>query len=108
MRATVALTPLGWGTLAGAVVLYAAGFALGYPEPVVLATGGLFALAAALAWTAPKPRLEVRREVTPIKVPRGDAAVAVLTVTNLGCVLLGLRARDRIGAAEHTIDLPRV
>jgi uncharacterized protein (DUF58 family) len=103
------LTPLGWGTLAGCVLLYAAGFALGYPEPVVLATGGLLALLTALAWTAPKPRLEVHREVTPLKVPRGEAAVAVLSVTNLGRQgLSGLRAQDRIGASEHTIDLPRL
>ncbi|MFI7131901.1 DUF58 domain-containing protein [Nonomuraea sp. NPDC050153] len=108
-RLTAVLTPLGWGTLAGSLALYAAGFALGYPEPVVLATGGLLALAAALAWTAPRPRLEVRREVTPLKVPRGDAAVAVLNVTNLGRRgLSGLRAQDRIGAAEHTVDLPRL
>ncbi|MFG1706730.1 DUF58 domain-containing protein [Nonomuraea sp. M3C6] len=103
------LTPLGWGTLAGSLVLYAAGFALGYPEPVVLATGGLLAVAAALAWTAPKPRLEVHREVTPLKVPRGDAAVAVLNVSNLGRRgLSGLRAQDRISTSEHTIDLPRL
>lgn len=103
------LTPLGWGTLAGSVLLYGIGFALGYPEPVVLATGGLLALAAALAWTAPKPKLEVRREVTPLKVPRGDAAVAVLQVTNHGkWALSGLRARDRFGTAEHTVDLPRL
>ncbi|MGP4104421.1 DUF58 domain-containing protein [Nonomuraea sp. KM90] len=108
-RLTAVLTPLGRGTLAGAVVLYAAGFALGYPEPVVLATGALLALATALAWTAPRPRLEVHREVTPLKVPRGDAAVAVLNVTNLGRRgLSGLRAQDRIGASEHTIDLPRL
>ncbi|WP_188187472.1 DUF58 domain-containing protein [Nonomuraea sp. SYSU D8015] len=103
------LTPLGWGTLAGSLVLYAAGFALGYPEPVVLATGGLLALAGAIVWTAPKPRLEVHREVTPLKVPRGDAAVAVLSVTNLGRRgLSGLRAQDRIGEARHTVDLPRL
>ncbi|TDE33433.1 hypothetical protein E1295_38215 [Nonomuraea mesophila] len=103
------LTPLGWGTLAGSVLLYAAGFALGCPEPVVLATGGLLALGSALAWTAPKPRLEVHREVTPLKVARGDAAVAVLSVTNLGRRgLSGLRAQDRIGASEHTVDLPRL
>ncbi|WP_228010401.1 DUF58 domain-containing protein [Nonomuraea phyllanthi] len=108
-RLTAVLTPLGWGTLAGSAVLYAAGFALGYPEPVVLATGGLLALALSLAWTAPKPRLEVRREVTPLKVPRGEAAVAVLNVTNLGRrALSGLRAQDRIGASEHTVDLPRL
>ncbi|NRQ38373.1 DUF58 domain-containing protein [Nonomuraea sp. NN258] len=102
------LTPLGWGTLAGSVLLYAAGFALGYPEPVVLATGGLLALAAALAWTAPRPRLEVRREVTPLKVARGEAAVAVLHVRNLGRGMSGLRAEDRIGGSAHAIDLPRL
>ncbi|MFG1943081.1 DUF58 domain-containing protein [Nonomuraea sp. NPDC048826] len=102
------LTPLGRGTLVGSVLLYAAGFALGYPEPVVLATGGLIALAAALAWTAPRPKLEVRREVTPGKVPRGDAAVAVLHVRNLGGRRTGLRARDRIGGADHTVDVPRL
>lgn len=103
------LTPLGWGTLAGSLILYAVGFILGYPEPVVLATGGLLALACALAWTAPKPKLEVHREVTPLKVPRGDAAVAVLQVTNHGkWALSGLRARDRFGATEHTVDLPRL
>ncbi|SEK92426.1 DUF58 domain-containing protein [Nonomuraea pusilla] len=102
------LTPLGWGTLAASAALYAAGFLLGYPEPVVLATGGLLALAAALAWTAPAPKLEVGREVTPLKVPRGDAAVAVLTVRNLGRGLSGLRAEDRIGEARHLVDLPRL
>ncbi|MEU7852401.1 DUF58 domain-containing protein [Nonomuraea sp. NPDC049141] len=103
------LTPLGWGTLAGSAILYAAGFGLGYPEPVVLATGGLLALTAALAWTAPSPKLEVHREVTPLKVARGDAAVAVLHVRNLGRRgLSGLRAQDRIGTAEHTVDLPRL
>ncbi|MEU6998553.1 DUF58 domain-containing protein [Nonomuraea sp. NPDC046570] len=103
------LTPLGWGTLAGSLVLYATGFALGYPEPVVLATGGLLALATALAWTAPRPKLEVHRQVTPLKVPRGEAAVAVLQVRNLGGLALsGLRARDRFGGTEHTVDVPRL
>jgi uncharacterized protein (DUF58 family) len=103
------LTPLGWGTLAGSLVLYAVAYVLGYSEPAVLASGGLLALACALAWTAPRPKLEVRREVTPLKVPRGDAAVAVLQVRNLGgWALSGLRARDRFGAGEQTVDLPRL
>ncbi|NUR88351.1 MAG: DUF58 domain-containing protein [Nonomuraea sp.] len=109
MRLTALFTPLGWGTLAGCALLYAAGFALGYPEPVVLATGGVLALAAALAWTAPAPDLEVRREVTPLKVPRGEAAVAVLNVVNRGRRgLSGLRVQDRVGTSEHLIDLPRL
>ncbi|MER6582266.1 DUF58 domain-containing protein [Nonomuraea sp. NPDC001023] len=109
MRLTALFTPLGWVTLAGSAALYAAGFALGYPEPVVLATGGVLALAAALAWTAPAPDLEVRREVTPLKVPRGEAAVAVLNVVNRGRrSLSGLRVQDRVGASEHLIGLPRL
>ncbi|WP_157245775.1 DUF58 domain-containing protein [Nonomuraea typhae] len=103
------LTPLGWGTLAGSILLYTAGFLLGYTEPVILATGGLLALGAAMAWTAPKPRLEVSRELTPLKVPREEAAVAVLNVRNLGrWALNGVRAHDRIDAADHTVDLPRL
>ncbi|MFI9590327.1 DUF58 domain-containing protein [Nonomuraea sp. NPDC052265] len=109
MRLTALFTPLGWATLAGSAALYAAGFAFGYPEPVVLATGGVLALAAALAWTAPAPDLEVRREVTPLKVPRGEAAVAVLNVVNRGRRgLSGLRVQDRVGASEHLIGLPRL
>ncbi|GGS71007.1 DUF58 domain-containing protein [Nonomuraea spiralis] len=109
MRLTELFTPLGWATLAGSAALYAAGFALGYPEPVVLATGGVLALAAALAWTASAPDLEVRREVTPLKVPRGEAAVAVLNVVNRGRRgLSGLRVQDRIGHSEHLIGLPRL
>ncbi|MFI7463273.1 DUF58 domain-containing protein [Nonomuraea sp. NPDC049646] len=109
MRLTALFTPLGWATLAGSAALYAAGFALGYPEPVVLATGGVLALAAALAWTAPAPDLAVRREVTPLKVPRGEAAVAVLHVVNRGRRgLSGLRVQDRVGTSEHLIALPRL
>ncbi|GAA5086523.1 uncharacterized protein (DUF58 family) [Thermocatellispora tengchongensis] len=103
------LTPLGWGTMAVSLALYAAGFLLGYPELAVLATGGALALASAFLWTAPKASLEVSREVTPLKVPRGDAAVAVLHVRNTGrWALSGLRARDRFGETEQSVDVPRL
>jgi uncharacterized protein (DUF58 family) len=103
------LTPLGWGTTAASVLLYTAGSLLGYPELAVLATGGVLALSTALLWTAPRVRLDVHREITPLKVPRGDAAVAVLYVANRGrWGLSGLRARDRFGGAEQTVDIPRL
>ncbi|MCW2876867.1 MAG: hypothetical protein JWQ95_967 [Sphaerisporangium sp.] len=93
----------------GSVVLYALAFGLGYPEPVVLASGGVIGLIGALLWTLPQARLEIRREVTPLKVARGEAAVAVLHVHNQGRRgLAGLRARDRVGAADHTVDVPRL
>ncbi|MEV6980575.1 DUF58 domain-containing protein [Sphaerisporangium sp. NPDC051017] len=107
-RATGAvLTRAGKGVLAGSVLLYAAAFALGYRETVVLASGGVIGLIVALLWTLPRARLDVGREVTPLKVSRGDAAVAVLRVHNQGRLApAGLRARDRVGAAEHVVELP--
>ena len=65
------LTRLGWGIAAASVALYAAGALLGYPEAVVLAAGGVLAVVTALLWTLPRPRLTVRREITPVKVARG-------------------------------------
>ncbi|MDF5752336.1 DUF58 domain-containing protein [Spongiactinospora sp. TRM90649] len=103
------LTPLGWGTAGAAVLLYAAALPLGYAEPAVLACGAALALAGALCWTAPRARLAVHREITPLKVPRGDAAVAVLHIANEGRrTLSGLRARDRFGGAEQSVDVPRI
>ncbi|MBB5630606.1 DUF58 domain-containing protein [Sphaerisporangium krabiense] len=94
--------------LGAAVLLYAVGaFALGYPELVVMAAGGVIALIGALLWTLPRARLSVGREVTPLKVSRGEAAMAVLTVRNQGRLpLAGLRARDRAGASERVVELP--
>ncbi|GII83208.1 hypothetical protein Ssi03_11980 [Sphaerisporangium siamense] len=94
--------------MGGAVLLYVVGaFVLGYPELVVMAAGGVIALIGALLWTLPRARLSVGREVTPLKVSRGEAAVAVLTVRNHGRLpLAGLRARDRVGASERVVGLP--
>ncbi|MEV7969355.1 DUF58 domain-containing protein [Sphaerisporangium sp. NPDC088356] len=103
------LTRWGGGVLVGSIVLYAVAFVLGYPEPVVLASGGVVGLIGALLWTLPQAKLEVRREVTPLKVSRGEAAVAVLHVHNQGrWGLTGLRARDRVGAADQVVDMPRL
>ncbi|MFB4309105.1 DUF58 domain-containing protein [Actinomadura sp. GTD37] len=102
------LTPLGWGTAAGCVPLYAAGWWLGYPEPATLAAAGLAAVAGALLWTLPKPRLDVRREIAPAKVQRGEPAVGVLHVVNRGRPVRGLSARDAAGAADVAVDVPRL
>ncbi|MFD0684629.1 DUF58 domain-containing protein [Actinomadura fibrosa] len=102
------LTPLGWGTAAVSAALYAAGWWLGYPEPAVLAVAGLAAVAAAALWTLPRPRLEVRREIAPAKVGRGEPAVGVLTVTNAGRGVRGVTARDAAGSAEVAVDVPRL
>ncbi|GGQ41610.1 uncharacterized protein (DUF58 family) [Actinomadura coerulea] len=102
------LTPLGWGTAAGSVPLYAAGWWLGYPEPAALAVAGLAAVGAAALWTLPRPRLEVRREIAPERVARGEPAVGVLHVTNKGRGVRGLSAEDAAGSAPVAVDVPRL
>ncbi|MFA1538989.1 DUF58 domain-containing protein [Actinomadura monticuli] len=102
------LTPLGWGTAAVSAPLYAAAWWLGYPEPAVLAVAGLAAVAGALLWTLPRPRLDVRREIAPTKVERGEPAVAVLHVANEGRAVRGLSARDAAGATDVAVDIPRL
>jgi uncharacterized protein (DUF58 family) len=101
------LTRLGWGIVAASAVLYATGASLGYPEPVVFAVGGLLAVVAAALWTLPRPRLTVSREISPLKVQRGEDATGVLRVTNTGRMRrAGLRAHDGCGAGEIDVEVP--
>jgi uncharacterized protein (DUF58 family) len=103
------LTPLGWGIAAGSVPLYAAGAWLGYREPAVLAVAGLLAVGIAVLWTLPRPRLTVHREITPLRVARGEPAVADLHVTNAGrSIRAGLTAQDAAGSTTVTVDIPRL
>ncbi|MER7546628.1 DUF58 domain-containing protein [Actinomadura sp.] len=102
------LTPLGWGTAAASAALYAAGWWLGYPEPAALAVAGLAAVAGALLWTLPGPRLDVGREIAPAKVARGEPAVGVLHVANRGRAVRGLSARDAAGPADVAVGIPRL
>ncbi|TDC64503.1 DUF58 domain-containing protein [Actinomadura sp. GC306] len=102
------LTPLGWGTAAASVLLYAAGWRLGYPEPAMFGVAGLAAVAGAVLWTLPQVRLDVRREVAPAKVARGEPAVGVLHVTNRGRGARGVRARDAAGPGAVEVDIPRL
>ncbi|MFI0407490.1 DUF58 domain-containing protein [Actinomadura sp. 3N508] len=102
------LTPLGWGTAAVSAPLYAAGWWLGYPEPAMLAVAGLAAVGAAALWTLPQPKLDVRREIAPLKVERGEPAVGVLHVTNKGRGTRGLSAHDAAGSTSVAVDVPRL
>jgi uncharacterized protein (DUF58 family) len=102
------LTPLGWGTAAVSAALFAAGWWLGYPEPAMLGVAGLAAVAAAVLWTLPSPKLAVRRDIAPVRVARGEPAVGVLHVTNEGRAVRGLSARDAAGSADVAVDVPRL
>jgi uncharacterized protein (DUF58 family) len=94
---------------AGAVVLYVAGWLLGYPELCLAgAATALAVLASAVFLTAPV-RLTVRREIAPARIARGEAAVGVLYVTNAGrrasraCI-----ATDRCGGRALPFSVPRL
>ncbi|XRQ13675.1 DUF58 domain-containing protein [Actinomadura welshii] len=102
------LTPLGWGTAAASALLYAAGWWLGYPEPAVFGAAGLAAVAGAVLWTLPQVRLDVRREIAPVKVERGEPAVGVLHVTNRGRGARGVSAQDGTGTGSVAVDVPRL
>lgn len=104
----IPLTPLGWGVTGASVLLYGAGWALGYVEPTVLAVAGVGAVIGALVWTAPGPRLELRREIAPLKVERGRPAVGVLHVGHAGRgVRAGLTATDTVGGRPVAVPLRR-
>lgn len=78
------LTRTGWGVLAAGTGLLLAGLLLGLPVLRLLAGAVVGALALGAVQARRAPRLEVRRDVYPEQVPRGDAAVARLSVRNVG------------------------
>ena len=89
------------------LALYAAGWWLGYPEPVVLGFACLLAVAVAVLWTLPRPRLSVQRGVAPRKVVRGERAQATVSLRNEGRRLRGgLRAVDACGASTVMFGVP--
>jgi uncharacterized protein (DUF58 family) len=68
--------------LGGAVVAYAGGVALGYPELLVLAIGCLLLLGFAAVTVIAPPKLDVVRSFEPDRVTVGDAVLARVTVRN--------------------------
>lgn len=95
----------GRATAAGVVVTYAAGVALGYPQLTILAAGGIVALTFAAVLVAIRPRIRCTRAFEPSAVTTGEAAVAVLEVTNDSRLPSPpVRVADRLGATE--IELP--
>jgi uncharacterized protein (DUF58 family) len=102
------LTPVGRVVLAGSAAAYAAGWGLGYAELLVVAAAGLVALLLAVVWTWPHPRVAVERTISPQRVVRGEPAEAQLRVANPNRRRRsGLRLRDRVGAQQVDVLLPR-
>ncbi|MEV0165764.1 DUF58 domain-containing protein [Nonomuraea fuscirosea] len=101
------ITRAGWGLAASSVLVYAVGAPLGYAQAAVLAVAGLAAVGAGALWTLRGVSLEVRREVTPVKVTRGEPAIAVLHVRNAGRWRhSGLVARDTCRDTTVSVEVP--
>lgn len=103
------ITARGIAVLAAGVALVGVGLGFGYLELTVLGTGALAAFAGSLLWAVWRPRLEVRREVRPDRVVRGEPSGAVVHVRNAarwrGASLIG---HDQVGAATVTVPLLRL
>ncbi|MEU6715419.1 DUF58 domain-containing protein [Nonomuraea sp. NPDC046802] len=101
------ITRAGWGLAAASALVYAVGAPFGYAQSAVLAVAGLAAVGAGALWTLRGAGLSVRREVTPVKVARGDPAVATLHVRNTGRWRhSGLVARDTCRGTSVTVEVP--
>ena len=103
------LTPAGLGLLVGAALAGLAGWALGYAELAVLALAALLVLVAAVATVSVPPRLSVERHVEPPRVARGDLALGLVEVRNLGRrPAAAALATDRVGPLDVAVTLPRL
>ncbi|MBB5778865.1 DUF58 domain-containing protein [Nonomuraea jabiensis] len=101
------ITRAGWGLAAASVLVYAVGAPFGYAQAAVLAVAGLAAVGASALWTLRGAGLDVRRELTPVKVTRGEPAVALLHVRNTGRRRhAGLVARDTCRGTSVTVEVP--
>jgi uncharacterized protein (DUF58 family) len=93
------LTPAGWSLLGGGVAVYAGGVALGYPELITLAAGGLTLLAVAAGGVLLRPRLALERQFHPRRVSVGEPVLGQLQVRNLSrWPSLPFIALDRLGS----------
>ncbi|HZI98720.1 MAG TPA: DUF58 domain-containing protein [Actinomycetales bacterium] len=77
------MTRAGWATLVVSGTLLATGYALAYPELLALAVAGLVVLGLGAVAVSGRPRVELEREIRPLRVTRGEPCVGVLTVKNL-------------------------
>jgi uncharacterized protein (DUF58 family) len=103
------VTARGWALLGASVACLALALVLSYVELSVLAVSGLVALGGGLGLGWRRPSLQIRREIAPVRVARGDPALGLVTVTGTGRFATpALVAIDRCGPAPVPVELPRL
>jgi uncharacterized protein (DUF58 family) len=101
------LTGSGRAVGVAALVLLASGWALDWPELVLLGLAALLALVAAALWMALSPDLAVVREISPLRVTEGELSRGVVRVTNRSSRRSPpVLAVDHVGGRRITIPLP--
>lgn len=102
-------TSSGWSLLVAALGTYAAGWALGSRELVILAFAAALPLVMAMLWTLYRPRLEARRTLEPARIERGGVAYCEVRLTNAGRRSTGrVLGRDRVGDDEVALEFPSI
>jgi uncharacterized protein (DUF58 family) len=105
----MAPTARGIGTVLAGAALIGTGFALGYPELVVIGAAAIVAALCALGYAAWRPRLSVSRSVEPDRVTRGEPCTQTLTVRNSSRLRAAtLVAQDVLGAVTVPVPLLRL
>lgn len=78
------MTRTGIGALAAGLVLVAVGAALVWPALVVLGVVPVVLVVLGVGYVLKRPRMRIEREIHPRRVPKGETAIAYLTLTNEG------------------------
>lgn len=105
--ARIPLTPTGWVLGGVGVLAYVGGWLLGWVELMVIAAGVLLALLVALPFVVGRLRLQVERELEPVRVMVGEPSLAVLTITNDGQGRVPARiVEDQLGGSRRQVEVP--
>jgi len=103
------MTRYGRAALVLAVTCIVAGLGLGYRELLSVGIATAVALLVAVGWMASRPRLTATRTVQPDRVVEGDAATAVLTVTNTARRRSpAMVALEHFGESAVSVSVPRL
>jgi uncharacterized protein (DUF58 family) len=101
------LTTSGRAMVIAALALLGGGWALDWPELVLLGLAALAALVVAALWMTLSPELTVTREISPLRVTEGELSRGVIRVVNRSSRRSPpVLAVDHVGSRRVTVPLP--
>jgi uncharacterized protein (DUF58 family) len=101
------LTGSGRAVAVAAVAFLVGGWALDWPELVIVGLAALGALVVAAAWMALSPDLAVTREINPLRVTEGELSRGTITVINRTARRSPpVLAVDHVGSRRVVVPMP--